>query len=295
MTIAALALAVALSGCHSGRSSSPTTTSTPAVTTDAPVGTQATTSTTASDAAPLTVLVTNDDGYAADGIDTIVEALRKLPNLSLTVVAPSKNQSGTGGRTSPGQVTASHRTTKSGFAALAVDGFPADTITYALAHVFTTTLPQLVVSGINNGQNIGPFIGISGTVGVAEAAAGAGIPAIAVSSGFGVPPAQPDYAAAAQIAIDWVTSHRDELAARPSGTQHVVSVNVPTCPTGSVRGVKQLPAATALNGRDINAVDCTSTVSDPKDDVDAFIAGFATVTVLDTHGATVTPTTQFDG
>ena len=51
---------------------------------------------------PLRILVTNDDGVAAPGIDALVEALRKLPGVKVTVIAPAENKSGTGSSTTPG-------------------------------------------------------------------------------------------------------------------------------------------------------------------------------------------------
>ena len=55
------------------------------------------------------------------------------------------------------------------------------------------------------------------------------------------------------------------------------SINVPTCPTGEVRGLVEVPTATDAGGRDVNAVDCESTATDPVDDVAAFTTGFATI------------------
>ena len=81
---------------------------------------------------PLRVLVSNDDGVRAPGIDALVKALRKLPKVTVTVVAPAANQSGTGGKTTPGALTATRTTTKSGYPAIAVKGFPADSVNYAL-------------------------------------------------------------------------------------------------------------------------------------------------------------------
>jgi 5'-nucleotidase len=279
---AALALLVlSVSACSSsgskGASITVSSTTAPAATTTAP-------------APKLTVLVTNDDGYAADGIDLIVQELLKLPNITVTVVAPAKNRSGSGSTTTPGALTATVQKTKSGYRAIAVDGFPADTITYALDEVLSEP-PDLVVSGINFGQNIGPFVGISGTVGAAKAAAAKGIPAIAASSGATT---NTDYAAAARVVIGYVTTHRADYDGSTDDAQ-VININVPTCTTGSVRGVKQVPAAADLSGRDIGAVDCNSTASSPGDDVDAFIEGFAALTVLDASGTTVTATTAWTG
>jgi 5'/3'-nucleotidase len=235
------------------------------------------------------VLVTNDDGYLADGIDVIVQALLKVPNISVTVVAPAQNRSGSGSSTTPGTLTATRQKTRSGYPAVAVDGYPADTIGYALSTVLSEP-PDLVVSGINFGQNIGPFVAISGTVGAAKAAAMKGIPAIAASSGAAT---NTDYAAAARVVIAYVDAHRAEYDRAPGGKAQVININVPTCASGSVRGVKQVPAASDLSGRDIGAVDCNSTASSPADDVDAFIEGFAALTVLDASGKTVTATTTW--
>src|SRR5690348_180128 len=64
----------------------------------------ATTAVSSPTVTPLRVLVTNDDGVGAPGIDTLVQALRKLPNTTVIVVAPLTNQSGTGGKTTKGKL-----------------------------------------------------------------------------------------------------------------------------------------------------------------------------------------------
>ena len=105
------------------------------------------------------------------GIDAVVQALRKLPDTKVTVVAPATNQSSTGGKTTPGPLTVTDATTASGYPAKAVAGYPADTIRWAIDDHGIDFTPDLVVSGINFGQNIGPITDISGTVGAARAAA----------------------------------------------------------------------------------------------------------------------------
>src|SRR3954447_4069412 len=78
--------------------------------------------------APLRILVTNDDGYAAPGISVVTQALATLPDVRITVVAPATNQSGTGGKTTPGTLTTlpGNQQTAAGHPATAVVGFPAD-------------------------------------------------------------------------------------------------------------------------------------------------------------------------
>ena len=131
------------------------------------------------------IVVTNDDGVAAPGIDAVVTALRAVPGVHVDVVAPAKNQSGTGGKTTSGTLTYTASKTASGYPATAVNGYPADTITVALDQLHLH--PSLVVSGANLGQNLGPVTNLSGTVGAAKAAVSRGVPALAVSAGVGSP------------------------------------------------------------------------------------------------------------
>jgi 5'-nucleotidase len=236
---------------------------------------------------PMAILVTNDDGYAAAGIDAVVEALRELPGVEVTVVAPATNRSGTGTQTTPGPLRASEQQTASGYRVTAVEGFPADTITYALDEVLDEP-PALVVSGVNEGQNLGPIAAISGTVGAAKAAVTAGIPALAASQGIGNPP---DYAAATELVVEWVRAHRRALAAG-TAAKVVVNLNVPTCPSGEVRGLQQVPLATEGTGL-APPPDCGARTTGFTDDVQAFLAGFATATELDAAGQTVTTSTTW--
>ena len=73
---------------------------------------------------PLEILVVNDDGYSAAGIDAVVEGLRTLPGVHIDVVAPATNQSGGGDKTTPGGVTGFAAQTQSGYPATAVNGYP---------------------------------------------------------------------------------------------------------------------------------------------------------------------------
>ncbi len=104
---------------------------------------------------------------AAPGIDALVNALIAEPDVTVTVVAPAENQSGSGGNTTPGTLAASNATTASGYAATAVQGFPADAVIYGLTTVLKER-PDVVITGTNAGQNIGPAIDVSGTIGAAE-------------------------------------------------------------------------------------------------------------------------------
>jgi 5'-nucleotidase len=227
--------------------------------------------------APLRVLVTNDDGVKAPGIDAIVNALRKRKDVKVTVVAPAANQSGTGGKTTAVAATklpAKRTTTKSGVAAWAVTGYPADSVRYALAKVVKARNVDLLVSGINQGANLGPFVDLSGTVGAARAAAQAGIPALATSEGT---PTTTAFAAGVTSTMAWLAANRTHLR---KGT--VQNLNIPDCSAGKVRGTKKVESLATLPAgvNPFVRVDCTQTASAGANDVTAYQAGFAPLTKI---------------
>jgi 5'-nucleotidase len=235
--------------------------------------TEATTTTVApaADGEGLQILVTNDDGVGAAGIDALVAALTEVEGVEVTVVAPAAQQSGTGGNATEGQLTATPSQTAGGHEATAVDGFPADTIRAAFEDQGLT--PDLVISGINEGQNLGPVVDVSGTVGAARAAVRLGVPALAVSQGTGD---APDYATAAELVVTWLEENRAAIAAGELPTDVVLNLNVPTCSTGEVRGTLEVASATA--GDPLAPSDCAATGEGFTDDVTAFANGFATLT-----------------
>jgi 5'-nucleotidase len=263
--LGALAIVIALGACSSSsKSSSSTTTSIQSSATDA------TSAPNGSQARALRVLVTNDDGVSAPGIDALVQALRAVPATTVTVVAPATNQSGSGSKTTGGTLTATDAKTASGYPAKAVKGYPADTIVWAIDQHGVADKPDVVFSGINYGQNIGKLIKISGTVGAARAAAQRGIPAVAFSAGFG---ANVDYKDAAKQAVTWLTQHRTDLLAG-SSSPSVTNINVPSCPSGTPHPVVIVPVANASENP-LATVDCTTTsTSKPTSDVNGFVNGY---------------------
>ncbi len=229
-----------------------------------------------SDDEPLTILVTNDDGVDAEGLATLVDGLAALDGVELVVVAPAEQQSGTGGSTTEGTLTTSPATVGEQ-EATAVDGFPADTIRVAFDDLGVE--PDLVVSGINEGQNLGPAADLSGTVGAARAAVERGVPALAVSQGTG---ATFDYDAAVPLVVEWIEDSRGALVAGDEPVE-VTNINVPSCAAGEVRGLVGVePDLGGDLGDSLGEQDCESTVpeDDLTTDVEAFLAGFATESVL---------------
>jgi 5'-nucleotidase len=229
--------------------------------------------------ATLTILVSNDDGVAAPGIDAVVTALAAMPDTEVIVSAPAAQQSGTGSKTTEGELTTTETTTASGYPAVAVDGFPADSVNWALDGGITET-PQLVVTGINSGQNLGALADqVSGTVGAARAAVAHGIPALATSMGEGE---TADYALAATYVVAWVEEHREALLSGELAGEVILleNMNIPNCHSGGeIRGEAEVTLSPSNEGA-FQEQDCTSTVAQPADDITAFNNGFVTISDL---------------
>ncbi|MGI9577404.1 MAG: 5'/3'-nucleotidase SurE [Microthrixaceae bacterium] len=254
---------------------------------DSDEGTTSSSSTTEDDAEaaqapaePITVMVTNDDGVDAEGMDALVEALSARDDVEVIVVAPDVNKSGSGGKTTGGVLEATEATTASGFEATAVNGFPADSVIYALDQEGLDV--DLVISGINDGQNIAQVVDISGTVGAARQAAQLGVPALATSQGFGDPP---DFPSAVGLVMEWLDDNIDAVRSGELGTDTVASLNVPTCVDGSIQGLVEVPVS-GTDG-DISAVDCSGSAA-PTDDLVAFTNGWATLSALAPTGSRTT-------
>ncbi|MBS1846639.1 MAG: 5'/3'-nucleotidase SurE [Actinobacteria bacterium] len=262
--VLSLGIAMGATACSSSGTSASKSTGTTTVHTTAPKP--------ASGPAPLVVVVTNDDGIAAPGIDELARALAEVPGVTVDVVAPATNQSGKGDNITPGTVKHQAAKTKSGIEGVAVDGTPADSVIVAIKDL--KLKPDLVASGINLGQNVGPLTAISGTVGAALTGARNGVPGVAGSAGL----TDPDYAAAAKYVVAWVVKNRAALAAHRMPTDGIVNFNVPGCTAGSIRGIVEVPTAKVIpTGANPFATDCSTprSAAAPTDDVDALILGFA--------------------
>ena len=271
----AVAALLVLAGCGSSDSDEATDA--------APSTTRAAESTTTEVAAdPLLILVANDDGFEAEGIDVLVEGLADVEGVEVTVVAPLEQQSGTGGKTTVGELAVTDVELASGHPAKAVDGFPSDAVRVAMDDLGIE--PDLVITGVNEGQNVGPAVDLSGTVGAARAAVARGVPALATSQGTGD---AYDYEAALPFILDWLAEHRDAIVAGDEPVA-VTSLNVPSCASGEVRGLEETePDLDADFGQALSAQDCTSTASADtlEGDVALFLAGFATSTPVDDEPA----------
>ncbi len=243
---------------------------------------------------PLRIMVTNDDGVGAEGIDALVEALRQNPNNDIIVSAPAENQSGRGStrREPPPPIEGVESMTLSGFPATAVNGYPADSVVWGLENLYPDEPPHVVLSGINEGQNVGNIAGalsqLSGTVGAAKTAACLGVPALASSQGDPEEGGEFDYAAGVVEVLDWLAANREALAAGTVSVENITSINIPSCNTGEIRGRAEVPLGTELpEGVDnlLSPQDCESTVEDPQDDLEAFFNGFVPITPVPSNSS----------
>jgi 5'/3'-nucleotidase len=183
------------------------------------------------------ILVTNDDGVGAPGLAALTRALVGWAGDAheIVVMAPSSNYSGAGaavGSVTDGTAIPYQRAHVEGaeeVEAYGLDASPAlSVIAGALGAVGAK--PDLVVSGINHGVNVGRSVLHSGTVGAALTASQLGISALAVSLRVGEPP--DPWESAADLAVALLPL----LAAAPPRT--VLNLNVPHLPLGEVRGVR---------------------------------------------------------
>jgi 5'-nucleotidase len=129
------------------------------------------------------ILVTNDDGIESPGLRAAVEAV--LPLGEVIVVAPSSQQT-SAGRGLHGDRQGSFQRVELKFGGKMVTGYhcdcsPARIVLHAFDVLFTEKQPDLIVSGINYGENLGTNVTISGTVGAALQAASHGVPGLAMS------------------------------------------------------------------------------------------------------------------
>jgi len=161
------------------------------------------------------ILVTNDDGYRSDGIQALARALRDIGDV--TIVAPTTEASAIGHA-----LTLRHplRLDPIDDRVFAVDGTPTDCVNIAVTHVFKG-LPDLVVSGINKGFNLGDDVTYSGTVAGALEGALLGIPAVAVS--IRSTRGEYDFSHAARAAV----SIADAMLRRPLPVRTFLNINVP--------------------------------------------------------------------
>ncbi len=172
----------------------------------------------------MKILISNDDGYLAPGLAALADAL--APIADIVVVAPDRNCSGCSNALTLERPLSVYRA-ENGF--YFINGTPSDCVHVALTGLLIDT-PDLVVSGINQGQNMGDDTLYSGTVAAATEAFLFGIPAIAFSQ---VDKGWAELDAAARAARDIVQRRFDSLQ-KP----YLLNVNIPNLPYDALKPAK---------------------------------------------------------
>jgi len=161
---------------------------------------------------PFHVMLVNDDGIDSPGLAAVAAALTADDAYRVTVVAPAEQQSGVGHAIVIRQEIAVKPHDRVGGApAWSVDATPASVTAVGLTVVLEDDPPDLVISGINKGENIGRAAWYSGTLGAAREAVLRGVPAIALSLELDWSDPKPDWKAAADWAkflVDGVLDHQ---------------------------------------------------------------------------------------
>jgi 5'-nucleotidase len=171
------------------------------------------------------ILVANDDGYFAPGLAALVEAVKPLADV--VVVAPETNHSGASNSLTLNRPLSVH-TAANGYTYL--NGTPSDCVHVALTGLLDRR-PDLVIAGINNGQNMGEDTLYSGTVAAATEGYLFGIPAIAFSQ---VNKGWAHLDAAAQVARELV----QRAIERPLQPHTLLNVNIPNIPRDQMTGMR---------------------------------------------------------
>lgn len=178
------------------------------------------------------ILLTNDDGIEARGLK-VLEAIARRFSDDITVVAPAEEQSGTGHSLT---LTRPVRLRKLGERRFAVTGTPTDSVMMALLEIVPDRKPDLILSGVNRGANLGEDVTYSGTVSAAMEGALAGVRSIALSQVYakeGMGDTVPFATAEA-----WGERVLRPLIERPFVPGTLVNVNFPALPPDAVKGVR---------------------------------------------------------
>jgi len=192
------------------------------------------------EAPPYRILVTNDDGVQAPGLAAVAQILQAIGNV--IIVGPSDQQSSSGhALVTRDPIYRQDLTLPNGMRAIGLTATPASVMRVAL-RMIVQPRPDLVVSGINRGYNLGYSGYVSGTLAAARDAAMFGVPAVAASLAEEATPR--DYVAAAEEVLG--VARRVKQYGIAPGT--FLNVNVPPAPAGGYRGYRLTSQALAAGG-----------------------------------------------
>ena len=176
----------------------------------------------------MRILLTNDDGIFAPGLELLEKIAAQLSD-DVWVCAPSEENSGAGHSLT---LHLPVRLREHGARRFSVTGTPTDAVNLALRKLFADRRPDLVISGINNGENLADDITYSGTISAAMEAALAGIPAVALSQAIR------DGGNAFSAAEHWAAKVLAPLMDLQMARRTVVNVNFPPLAADAVKGIR---------------------------------------------------------
>jgi 5'-nucleotidase len=180
----------------------------------------------------MKILLTNDDGVHARGL-AVLEAIARTLSDDITIVAPLEEQSGKGRSLT---LTEPVRLRRFGERRLAVTGTPTDAVMMALAEVMKDNKPDLILSGVNRGANLGEDVSYSGTVAAAMEGALAGIRSVALSQRYA--DVAPGEKVSFEAAEQWSERVLRPLLAAEWAPRTLMNVNFPPIPAADVKGIK---------------------------------------------------------
>lgn len=171
------------------------------------------------------ILLSNDDGYSAQGLKTLAEALGA--HVDITVVAPEGNRSGASNSLTL-EVPLRVSRAENGF--IKVNGTPTDCVHLAITGLLSRE-PDMVFAGINHGANLGDDVIYSGTVAAATEGRFLGLPAVALSLASHAPR---HFETAGRVAVELML----RIRRHPLPADTILNVNVPDCPWNEIQGFK---------------------------------------------------------
>jgi len=171
------------------------------------------------------ILLSNDDGYFAPGLACLAELLSEIAEV--IVVAPERDRSGSSNSLTLDRPLSLHKS-HNGF--YYVNGTPTDCVHLAVTGMLDVT-PDMIISGVNNGANMGDDTIYSGTVAAATEGFLLGIPSLAVSL---VDASNGNYLTAARIAVDMVMRFREDNIQSPV----LLNINVPDIEYHQLDGIE---------------------------------------------------------
>ncbi len=179
----------------------------------------------------MRILVTNDDGINAPGLKALEKIARKLSS-DVWIVAPEEEQSGSSHSLSLANPIRLRELAKQKFA---VKGTPSDCVMMAVRHILHGETPDLVLSGVNRGQNIADDVTYSGTIAAAMEGTQLGIPSIALSQAFGF---------GGKSHVKWATAERHapailkDLLKAGWPADVLININFPDVSAAAVKGIQ---------------------------------------------------------